>query len=172
MFPPRRIGALKLWLLVSGLLLGFQTISVASNISLSESQRDQLVKLLTANSQARKAFHKLLRDADASLSAPGQPVAHLSTSGRLESDPLKVKSRASLADMKTLEALGWAYAGTSKSVYAMAARRIILGWAGINQPNGMPVDETKLEPLFVAYDLSRLHPFEMVYRSYHQIFNW
>jgi hypothetical protein len=32
---------------------------------------------------------------------------------------------------------------------------MILAWAGANQPSGQPVDETKLEPLFVAYELTR-----------------
>src|SRR5438105_3086507 len=56
--------------------------------------------------------------------------------------------------MKGVESLGYAYTVTAKRAYSTAARRLILSWARTNEPDGVPIDETKLEPLFVAYDLT------------------
>lgn len=127
----------------------------ASDVSLTEPQRRKLIQLVASEPEVKQLFHKLQREADASLSEKGRPVAKLGTAARLSSDPRKIESRASLEDMKRLEALGYTYAVTDKAAYKEAARRIILRWAEINQPNGVPIDETKLEPLFVAYDLVR-----------------
>jgi hypothetical protein len=57
--------------------------------------------------------------------------------------------------MRKLSALSYSYVVTTNPVYGAAAKRLILSWAGTNQPTGLPIDETKLEPLFVAYDLTR-----------------
>ncbi|MCL5097152.1 MAG: alginate lyase family protein [Candidatus Omnitrophica bacterium] len=110
---------------------------------------------MDSNADAKRLFLKLKREADASLDDSGNPVAQIETAGKLQSDPAKARSLASLVDMKKLYALGYAYAVTSNNAYSSAARRIILHWAEVNQPTGVPIDETKLEPLFIAYDLTR-----------------
>ena len=52
-----------------------------------------------------------------------------------------------------MEALAWASVVTGKAEYASKAREYLLAWARTNQPEGNPINETKLEPLFVADDL-------------------
>ncbi len=141
------------WVLPA-LLLG-SLAAFASNISLNDSQRVALIKLVESDGAAKTQFQNLKRKADASLDANGSPIVRLGTAGKLSSDPLKVRSRASLEDMKKVYALGYVYAVTSRTEYSDAVRRIILQWAKVNQPTGVPVDETKLEPLFIAYDLTR-----------------
>jgi len=132
-----------------------QWAAFGSAISLTEAQRLELVTLVASDAEAKKQFQTLRREADASIRDHGQPIARIYTAGRLEADPLKAKSLASLGDMKKLNALGFSYAVTSNSACSASARRIIINWAKINQPAGIPIDDTKLEPLFVAYDLTR-----------------
>jgi len=136
-------------------LLFSQWTAFASTISLTEAQRLELAKLVVSDGEARRQFQTLRREADASTKDHGKPIASIYTAGRLEADPLKAKSLVSLEDMKKLYALGYSYAVTSNSAYSAAARRIIINWAKVNQPTGTPIDDTKLEPLFVAYDLTR-----------------
>jgi len=132
-----------------------QWAAFASTISLTEAQRLELAKLVVSDGEAKKEFQTLRREADASIKDHGRPSARINTAGRLAADPQKVKSLVSLEDMKKLYALGYSYAVTSNSAYSAAARRIIINWAKANQPTGTPIDDTKLEPLFVAYDLTR-----------------
>lgn len=127
----------------------------ASHISLSDSHRLKLIEFAASDPGAKKLFQNLTREADAALNAKANPISKLGTAGRLDRDALKVRSRASLEDMKKVYALGYAYAVTSRPNYSTASRRIILQWAKVNGPTGVPIDETKLEPLFIAYDLTR-----------------
>lgn len=100
-------------------------------------------------------FGQIRQDAHRALTRPGRPVERIRTAGRLANDPLKRESIAGLADMKSLAALAQADVVLPGGPYAVAAKRLILGWARTNRPTGSPIDETKLEPLFVAYDLTR-----------------
>jgi hypothetical protein len=144
-----------IWLVLLVALLAGRPVTSASTISLTASQRAKLVSLVDSEPEVQKLFRKLKREADASVHEKGNPIAKIRTAGKIETDPLKVESRASLEDMKKLHALGYVYAITSNSIYGAATRRIILHWAEVNQPTGVPIDETKFEPLFVAYDLTR-----------------
>jgi len=141
-------------ILLAALLVG-RPVTFASTISLTEAQRVKLAKEVMSEPEVKKLFRKLQHEADGSVNDQGRPIAHIRTAGRLDTDPLKQESRASLEDMRKLYALGYAYAATTNRAYGAAARRIILSWAQVNQPSGVPVDETKLEPLLVAYDLTR-----------------
>jgi hypothetical protein len=124
-------------------------------ICLTEDQRGRLAALVRSEPEAEKLFNTLRREADACLHDPARPVTTIQTAGKLNTDPAKAKSRVSLVDMRKLSALSFSYAVTTNQVYSAAARRIILAWAKANEPSGQPVDETKLEPLFVAYELTR-----------------
>jgi hypothetical protein len=127
----------------------------AQAISLSHDQRAKLAQLVRDDPDAARLFNRLKRDADAATNDPGQPIVTIKTAGTLAADPAKIQSRASLKDMNKLNALGYASLLAPNSGYGAAAKRIILSWAEINQPTGIPVDETKLTPLLVAYDLTR-----------------
>lgn len=128
----------------------------AQTISMKPDSRKRLAHLVATDANAGKVFARLQKEADSALGDPGHPITNLRTASTLEADEAKIKTKASLRDMKVLEALGYAYAATEKPAYAKAAQRMILNWAAVNQPSGSPVDETKLEPLFMAYDLT--HP--------------
>jgi len=141
--------ALPISLLVCGQL------GAAATITLNELQREKLTRLIRSDREAARAFRKLQQQADAHLDDAPQPLERIGTAGKLESDPSKIESLRDLADMKKLHAFGYACAATGKTAYSTAARKMILAWARINQPSGVPIDETKLEPLFVAYGLTR-----------------
>ena len=145
----------KTYLVLLTTLVFRQWAAFGSAISLTEAQRLELVTLVVSDADAKKEFQTLRQEADASIKDHGRPSARISTAGRLEADSLKVKSLVSLEDMKKLYALGYSYAVASNSGYSAAARRIIINWAKVNQPTGTPIDDTKIEPLFVAYDLTR-----------------
>ncbi|HEY1490543.1 MAG TPA: hypothetical protein VGF90_05840, partial [Verrucomicrobiae bacterium] len=121
----------------------------------TDTQRITLARLVQSDAEAAKLFKKFRRLADVSLEAPPHPVARIATAGTLASDPAKVESRLALEDMKKIQALGFAYAVTTQPAYGAAAKRLILGWSETYQPSGQPVDEAKLEPLFIGYGLTR-----------------
>src|SRR5436190_2179360 len=149
------IQAVWRWLFLPAVFLVCGRNVAVGAILLKEVQRDRLAALVRSEPEAEKLFNKLRHEADSCLNDRAQPVSTIHTAGKLNADPDKAKSRASFADMRKLSAFGYSYAVTSNQVYSAAAKRMILAWASTNQPNGLAIDETKLEPLFVAYDLTR-----------------
>lgn len=125
-------------------------------ISLSPPQRAQLARLVKDDTHdAGALFAALQAEADAALKDAPDPVKIIVSQGRLKSDPEKIRTVASLRDLRKLNALAWTYAVTNEAAYRNKIRDFVLAWAKINQPTGDPINETKLEPLFVAYDLVR-----------------
>jgi hypothetical protein len=124
-------------------------------LPIGAAQREKLARLVGTDTEAAGLFKKFKRLADASLNDPPHPVERLATAGKLASDPSKVESRAALEDMRKLTAFGYAYAVTSSSAYCGAAKSMILAWARTYRPSGSPIDETKLEPLFITYGLTQ-----------------
>lgn len=104
--------------------------------------------------RAGELFRQVQRAADAALLASPHPIRTISTEGRLDGDPVKRVTAEALKDMRAVWALVWAYEVTGKKDYALGARGYILAWARKNRPTGDPIDETNLEPLIVAYDLT------------------
>jgi hypothetical protein len=117
--------------------------------------RETLALLVRSDPGAARLFSKIEKQAAAAQTDPGNPIIRITTAGKLQSDAEKIESRAALHDMPKVAALAYAYAVSTNAQYSSAAKRIILAWARINQPTGLPVDETKLEPLFVAYGLTQ-----------------
>lgn len=127
----------------------------AGPVSLTEPQREKLAMLVADDSEAGREFAEIRRVADAALGAEPNPIHSIRSEGRLQSDPEKIATLRSMADMSKLHALGFAYVVTRDAKYADAARRFLLAWAGTNVSRGDPIDDTGLGPLIVCYDLVR-----------------
>lgn len=127
----------------------------APRITLNASQHARLVATLNSNSEAKTAYGPLMRAADSALSSKPNPIDKIQMEGKLDSDPVMIKSRDSMKDMTKAYALGLAFAATGDSKYSSKAKEFVLAWASINQPTGDPIDETSLDSLFFAYDLTR-----------------
>lgn len=127
----------------------------APHITLNARQRENLIKLINTDAEAKRSFDSQKRVADSALTATPNPIDKIQVEGKLDSDPVLIKSRASLTDMSKVYALGMAFAVTGDAKYSTQAKQFILAWARLNQPNGNPINETNLDPLFFAYDLTR-----------------
>ena len=158
---PVRLAALSLAVLVpaAGPLAARPA---ATTISLTLPQQAALARLVHDDPEARALFAPLQSAAQAALAAPPDPIPRLQTEGKLSSDPVKIQTQHSLQDMGKLTALAWVAAVTAAGNPLRAgdpavakAKQFILAWSDVNQPTGDPIDETNLEPLFVAYDLTR-----------------
>lgn len=127
----------------------------APRITLNDSQRKRLIETLNSNPEAKTAYGPLMRLADRALSVKPNPIAKIEMAGKLDSDPVMIKSRESMKDITMAYALGLASAITGDSKYNAKAKEFVIAWASINQPTGNPIDETPLDNLFFAYDLTR-----------------
>ncbi len=125
----------------------------AQALSVDDKQKARLANLVKKDDEAKKQFDPLLKQANDALKDEADPIAKIVSEGTLASDPRKVRTGQSLRDMNKTGALAWAWAVTGKKEYADKARAFLLAWAKTNVSAGNPINDTKLEPLFVAYDL-------------------
>jgi hypothetical protein len=107
------------------------------------------------NKDAGALYIRFKREADRALDDSPHPIERIQSEGKLPKDPAKIETEASLADMRKLEALGYAFAIEDDPKYATKAREFVLAWAKVNHSAGDPIDDTNLEPLIFAYDLTR-----------------
>jgi len=129
--------------------------SFAGAASLSAGEIAALRSLIATNSEAAIAFEGIRRAADDALRDAPNPVEHIVSEGHLQTNPLKVHTEVALKDMDKVLSLGWAWAVTGDPRYLAKGRDFIVAWARINQPDGDAINETKFEPMIVAYDLFR-----------------
>jgi len=142
-------------LVLMGIVAIVAPLARGSSIVLTDAQREKLGRLVREDARARELFERVARDADAALAARPDPVAVILTEGKLQSDPVKVRTWESLGDMPKLGALGYAFAVTGKREYAEKIREFVMAWAKVNHSAGDPIDDTNYEPLLDAYDVAR-----------------
>jgi hypothetical protein len=142
------------WALIPVLALAASNLN-AGTVSLLPDEIVQLRSLVATNAEAKMQFAALERAAQRSLDATPGPVEKIVSEGKLEGNPLKVRTEKSLGDMDKIESLAWTWAVTDDARYSTKAREFILAWAKVNQPDGDAINETKLEPLITGYDLLR-----------------
>ncbi|MES2460043.1 MAG: alginate lyase family protein [Armatimonadota bacterium] len=136
-------------------------VKADSTISPDLKERAALRRLVQSDPEARALFAAFTETANDALKDTPNPIAIIQSEGKLAKDPVKIRTQASLRDMPKIAALGWAAAVQEKPVsdpsnaYARKAKEFILAWADTNQSQGNPINDTKLEPLLVAYDLTR-----------------
>jgi hypothetical protein len=97
---------------------------------------------------------QLLKKTKALLKKPPTPIKRLQSSGitNAKNKALK-KTRIALRDSQNTALLALAYYVTGEAAYAKQAKNYLLAWAKTHQPNGHPINETRLEGFLWAYDL-------------------
>jgi len=147
---------MKMRSLIFGIIYFCATVWLrAGMVSLEPDEIMQLRALIATNTAAAKQYAPLQRAAERALADQPDPIERVITEGRLDSDPQKIRTMESVNDMDKIAALGWAWAVTGDNCYAVKAREFILAWARVNHSDGNAINETRFEPLIVAYDLLR-----------------
>ena len=100
----------------------------------------------TAIAQANEALHR----------APG-PIPVMHVEGILAHQGLWDATLKAQLDLPLMRSFGLAYAMTGERGDLDAADDYFKAWLDIYAPSFNPIDETSLDPWFVAYDLTRAH---------------
>ena len=139
------------------LLCSFAIALAASEnpISLNTQQRTKLMELIKTDKDAKARFETLKRAADKAINDKPNPIRVIQGEGKLKTDPLAIKTRESLGDMRKMYFFAYIFAATGDTQYADKAREFILAWSQQNTPTGNPIDETSLDDLFFAFDLTQ-----------------
>jgi Alginate lyase len=98
---------------------------------------------------------RFIHEADAHLNDTPHARARIHTEGTLPHQGIRDESIEAAKDFDIMAALGFAYRLTNDKQYLNAEDRFLSAWSKIYQPSLNPIDETRFEPVFLAFDLTR-----------------
>jgi hypothetical protein len=136
------------------LLLSFISLNgFAQFVGLNSKEISVLRSLVKDDNDAKKFYSAIKRTADNALNENPNPIDTVVSEGHLSTDPKKVRTIQSLKDIDKIYALSVIYTIEGNKTYLSKTGEFITSWATTNQPQGNPINDTKFEDLFLAYDL-------------------
>ncbi len=109
---------------------------------------------LKSEASSTHALH-LLKTAQADLANKPNPLPLVHTEGTLPHQGIRDQSGKAERDWPQMLAFGMAYRLTGDPKYLEAAERFLSAWLAIYQVSFNPIDETNLDQMILAYDLTR-----------------
>ncbi|HIO93309.1 MAG TPA: hypothetical protein EYG68_10780 [Leucothrix mucor] len=129
----------------------------------TETEKNQLSNRNNINSKEKEKpildwKKTLLKRTKKLLDQDPSPIESLQSSGITNAkDKSLKKTRVALRDAQSTALLALAYYLESDEAYLKQAKKYLLAWAETHQPNGHPINETRLEGFLWGYDLLRCH---------------
>lgn len=125
----------------------------AQYASLQKNEVKKLVTLVETDPAAKKIYQSLETLANTALQQEPNPIDTIISEGHLATDPKKIRTQKSLADLNKIYALAITYKVTGKNEYLKKCIKYIIAWSTVNHGVGNPINDTKLDPVLEAYDL-------------------
>jgi len=140
------------------LIFFFLFFSIASQtkaqyVGLNDKEISSLQKLVKKDNDVKKIYSSLKKIADEALGQTPNPIDTVVSEGHLATDPKKIITVRSLKDIDKINALAFAYKVENNVSYLNKLSAFLSSWVTVNKPQGNPINDTKFEDLFVAYDL-------------------
>ncbi|MEI6585972.1 MAG: alginate lyase family protein [Sediminibacterium sp.] len=129
------------------------TFAKAQYLSLNKLEAKKLIALVNTEKNVKQLYLKMERLANTALTEVPNPIDTIVSEGHLASDPKKIRTVKSLADLHKIYALAISYTITNKEIYKAKCIEYLMAWATVNKGMGNPINDTKLDPIFEAYDL-------------------
>jgi hypothetical protein len=101
------------------------------------------------------AGQKFIRDANGALKDDPHPMPRIHTEGTLPHQGIRDESLVAERDWDKILSFAMAYRLTGEPRYLAAADRFLAAWMGVYKASFNPIDETRLDPVIIAFDLTR-----------------
>lgn len=136
------------------LFLTFVNFTVSAQyVSMNQQEIKSFKNQIKMDGNLKTQYLQIKALADSSLNEMPKPVDTLFSEGRLANDPKKIKSLKALKDVSRMYALALAFRMEGKKQYQAKATDFLVAWALLNKPMENPINDTKFEAAFEAYDL-------------------
>lgn len=106
-------------------------------------------------SGATHAAEQIIAWAGDDLTKSPNPLAHIHTEGTLPHEGIRDASLIAEKDWAIILNLAVAWKVTGDSRYLQACEKYLDAWLSVYQPDFNPIDETHLDQIFFAYDLTQ-----------------
>lgn len=121
-------------------------------IGLTEDNKAELIALIQTDAEAAERFEGIRNAANEALSTEPQPLQYIHVEGSHPQEERQVSAEA-VKDSDKMYHLALAATVTGEQQYTDAAKEYVMAWATTNQSEGNPIDDTKLDRMWIAYDL-------------------
>ena len=141
------------------LLIACFIISKAQSqyVGLTDKEVTTLKKLMANDDEVKNYVANFKKIADEVLHQAPNPIDTIVSEGHLATDPKKIITTEALKDVNKIYALAISYKIYADASYLKKLSEFLVAWATVNKPQGNPINDTKFENLFAAYDLIRNH---------------
>ena len=120
-------------------------------VILNSKEINKLRSVMEENNQVRELYNSILEEAKAGLHRPPKPVEIIYYEGLLDTDPKRIETVKSFADIDYVISLIYASYGNDDPVFGEKAKEIILAWAQTYEPTGNPINENKFNAFYWGY---------------------
>ena len=134
---------------------GFSDIYTWQAIFMNEEARNDLRQYVRENSEARRKWLEIQAQAEQYLKNAPNPLAVIHYEGLLNNHPDRIKTVASLMDMRKLAHFYYAWIITQDPVYQEKIKEYVLAWTSSYRATGNPINENKLEAIYLTYSITR-----------------
>jgi len=124
---------------------------------------------LKANNQVQALYDSIRFKAEMRLDISPCPLKIMHYEGLLDTDPRRMETVKSFADINYVVNLIYASYGNNDNRFGKKAKQIILSWAEKYEPTGNPINENKFNAFFWGYYLFK--PFFSDYEQ-NKVENW
>ncbi len=129
--------------------------SHAQYVGLNIKEISQLKKLIKTDTAVKKIFAGFLKTANKSLNEVPNPRDTIVSEGHLNTHPDKISSVLAMRDFNKIYTLAIVYKVTGEKKYFDKVTAFLNAWATVNHPLGNPINDTKFDRVFAAYDMLR-----------------
>ena len=138
------------------IIVSFQALSQTTDmVILAPQEMTRLRSVIADKAGSKDLYDSITSLAQRDASDAPAPLEVIYYEGLLDTDPSRVETMKSLADIDKVVNLVYTYYGDPQPVVGQSAARFVLAWARKYKPNGNTINENKLVPLFWAYYLFR-----------------
>ncbi len=131
------------------LVLQFDSIAQTTNtVILDSTEIDRLRQQITTHGEVQQLHDSVANLAELYRTAAPRPLSVLHYEGLLETNPDRIDTQKSLADIDKLISYIYASYRQGSQYYASQIKRFVLAWSDTYQPTGNTINENKFCPLF------------------------
>lgn len=138
------------------LTLAIHGQSMAQNtntVILDSTEINRLRQLIATNDTVQQQYDSVAQLAEQYLTDSPRPLKVLHYEGLLETNPDRIDTRKSLADIDKIVTLIYASYGKPDARYARKMKEFVTEWVSIYEPTGNTINENKFCPLLWGYYL-------------------
>lgn len=126
-------------------------------VILNSKEIKNLKSAIKENQQVRILYNSILNEAKEGLDKPPKPIEVIYYEGLLDTNPKRIETVKSFADIDYVINLIYASYGNDNPEFGQKAKEIILAWAASYQPTGNPINENKFNAFYWGYHVFKVH---------------